>query len=42
VGIGKREFMVAEHGASLNVMLEIKHLLDPHGIMNPGKMFPGD
>jgi D-lactate dehydrogenase (cytochrome) len=42
VGIGKREFMVAEHGASLEVMRKIKHLLDPNGIMNPGKMFPGE
>jgi D-lactate dehydrogenase (cytochrome) len=42
VGIGKREFMAAEHGASLEVMRKIKQLLDPNGIMNPGKMFPGD
>jgi D-lactate dehydrogenase (cytochrome) len=40
VGIGKREFMAAEHGASLGLMRRIKQLLDPNGIMNPGKMFP--
>jgi len=40
VGIGKREFMPTEHGASLEVMRKIKQMLDPNGIMNPGKMFP--
>jgi D-lactate dehydrogenase (cytochrome) len=40
VGIGKRKFMVQEHGASLGVMTKIKHLLDPKGILNPGKIFP--
>jgi len=40
VGIGKRKFMRTEHGASLEVMRAIKQVLDPHGIMNPGKVFP--
>jgi D-lactate dehydrogenase (cytochrome) len=40
VGIGKRQFMPAEHGASLEVMRRIKGLLDPNGILNPGKIFP--
>jgi D-lactate dehydrogenase (cytochrome) len=40
VGIGKREFLVREHGAeALAVMRSIKAALDPRGIMNPGKMF---
>jgi len=40
VGIGKREFLDAEHGAeTLAVMRQIKTALDPRGIMNPGKMF---
>ncbi len=39
VGLGKIPFMAAEHGASLEVMRAIKKLLDPHGILNPGKMF---
>jgi D-lactate dehydrogenase (cytochrome) len=39
VGIGKRKFMKREHGDSLNLMRKIKDLLDPNGIMNPGKMF---
>ena len=39
IGIGKRKFMEKEHGASVRVMKQIKELLDPNGIMNPGKMF---
>jgi len=39
IGIGKRKFMEKEHGASLEVMKRIKALLDPNGIMNPGKIF---
>jgi D-lactate dehydrogenase (cytochrome) len=40
IGIGKREFMAAEHGEALEVMRTLKHALDPNGIMNPGKVFP--
>src|SRR4030042_928017 len=39
IGIGKRKFMKREHGESLKVMKQIKDLLDPNGIMNPGKIF---
>ena len=40
VGIGKREFLEAEHGAeTLAVMRQLKAALDPRGIMNPGKLF---
>ncbi|MDY6854763.1 MAG: FAD-binding oxidoreductase [Thermodesulfobacteriota bacterium] len=39
VGIGKRKFMIHEHGVSLEVMKRIKDALDPNGIMNPGKIF---
>jgi D-lactate dehydrogenase (cytochrome) len=39
VGIGKRQFMDAEHGDSLELMRRIKRLLDPNGILNPGKIF---
>ena len=39
VGIGKIPFMESEHGKSLGVMRKIKKLLDPKGILNPGKMF---
>jgi D-lactate dehydrogenase (cytochrome) len=42
VGLGKREFLAQEHGHDvLDVMLSLKATLDPKGIMNPGKMFPG-
>ncbi|OPY15047.1 MAG: putative FAD-linked oxidoreductase [Syntrophus sp. PtaB.Bin001] len=40
IGIGKKGFMVREHGESLETMKKIKALLDPRGILNPGKMFP--
>jgi len=39
VGIGKRRFMAAEHGNSLEWMKKIKTLFDPNGILNPGKIF---
>jgi len=39
IGIGKRKFMRREHGDSLRLMKQIKELLDPNGIMNPGKIF---
>ncbi len=39
IGIGKQKFMKKEHGGSLLLMKQIKKLLDPNGIMNPGKIF---
>ncbi|MFY0544327.1 FAD-binding oxidoreductase [Brevibacillus sp. H7] len=39
VGIGKRKYQRAEHGEAFDVMLAIKELLDPNGILNPGKIF---
>ncbi|MEP7289427.1 MAG: FAD-binding oxidoreductase [Chloroflexota bacterium] len=39
VGIGKRKFIVQQHGAALGVMRQIKTLLDPNWILNPGKIF---
>ncbi len=39
VGIGKRQFMDLEHGESYALMKQIKQLLDPKGLMNPGKIF---
>ena len=41
VGIGKIRYMEDEHGEGVNVMRQLKQALDPQGIMNPGKMFPG-
>ena len=40
IGLGKRKFMVAEHGSSLEWMKKIKTVFDPNGILNPGKIFP--
>jgi len=40
VGIGKKKFMPAEHGKSLEWMKRIKALFDPNGILNPDKIFP--
>ncbi|MBW2122166.1 MAG: hypothetical protein JRH07_10015, partial [Deltaproteobacteria bacterium] len=40
VGIGKRKYMVQEHGEAVKVMKRIKDLFDPRGILNPGKIFP--
>ena len=39
VGIGKRRFMRLEHGDSLDLMQQIKNIVDPSGLMNPGKIF---
>jgi D-lactate dehydrogenase (cytochrome) len=39
IGIGKRQFMRKQHGAALDLMQQIKGLLDPNGILNPGKLF---
>ncbi len=39
IGIGKRQFMQLEHGEGYELMKAIKGLVDPKGLMNPGKMF---
>lgn len=39
VGIGKKSFLVEEHGDSLFIMKGIKAQLDPNNIFNPGKVF---
>ena len=41
IGLSKREFMRLEADpVRLKLMAGIKKLFDPHGIMNPGKMYP--
>jgi D-lactate dehydrogenase (cytochrome) len=40
IGYGKLEYLALEHGDLLPIMRGIKDLLDPHGIMNPGKVVP--
>src|SRR5699024_12483883 len=39
VGLGKRRFQEKEHGDALDIMRSIKKMLDPEGILNPGKIF---
>jgi len=39
IGIGKRKFMQLEHGESYQLMRQIKDLIDPKGLLNPGKIF---
>ena len=38
VGVGKIDFLEAEHGEAINVMRAVKTALDPDNIMNPGKI----
>ena len=43
VGQGKMKYLLAEHGApALAAMRAIKQALDPHDIMNAGKLVPAD
>jgi D-lactate dehydrogenase (cytochrome) len=39
IGIGKRNYLIAEHGEGVAVMQSLKNALDPQQIMNPGKLF---
>ena len=39
VGLGKQKFLLAEHGEAVGVMRQIKQVLDPLNILNPGKIF---
>jgi len=40
IGLHKMDFLVTEAGAgAVNMMRTIKHALDPHNLMNPGKVF---
>jgi len=38
VGLAKASFMEEEHGASMGVYRKVKAVMDPAGILNPGKM----
>jgi D-lactate dehydrogenase (cytochrome) len=41
IGLGKRKYLVREHGAvAVDVMRAIKIALDPHNLLNPGKVLP--
>jgi D-lactate dehydrogenase (cytochrome) len=37
IGVVKRKFLDAEHGAALAWMRRVKSLFDPNNILNPGK-----
>lgn len=40
VGLGKRKYLLAEHGPTLAVMRRLKAALDPEDLFNPGKILP--
>ncbi|MGH1368751.1 MAG: FAD-binding oxidoreductase [Maritimibacter sp.] len=40
IGFGKLPYMQAEHGEAWALMGDIKTAMDPHNILNPGKMVP--
>ena len=41
IGLGKRKYLVAEHGAvAVDVMRMLKTALDPQNLLNPGKILP--
>ncbi|GEN87521.1 FAD-linked oxidase C-terminal domain-containing protein [Oceanobacillus sojae] len=42
VGIGKKPYQRLEHGAALDVMVNIKKALDPNNILNPAKIVDVD
>lgn len=39
VGLGKMKYQDAEHGAAVEVMKNMKKMLDPNNLLNPGKIF---
>ncbi len=39
VGITRARWMIAEHGPMLQLMKDIKQVIDPNNIMNPGKLY---
>jgi D-lactate dehydrogenase (cytochrome) len=42
IGLGKIGYLEREHGDLLPIMRGIKRLLDPNGILNPGKVLAAD
>lgn len=38
VGLGKRTYLIQEHGAAYTLMATLKKTIDPGNIMNPGKL----
>ena len=42
MGLGNRRYAEREHGDALALMRGVKALFDPHGILNPGKIWPDE
>jgi D-lactate dehydrogenase (cytochrome) len=40
IGFAKLAYLEAEHGEAVDIMRAIKRALDPHNLMNPGKVVP--
>ncbi|MCU1641305.1 MAG: 2-hydroxy-acid oxidase [Nocardia sp.] len=38
IGLTKKKYLRAEHGPAVDIMTTIKRALDPHGLLNPGKI----
>jgi len=39
IGLGHKDLFMLEHGRAVDLMRQIKRQFDPHGILNPGKIF---
>ncbi|WP_019925811.1 FAD-binding oxidoreductase [Nocardia sp. BMG111209] len=39
IGLAKKQYLRAEHGAATDIMATVKNALDPLAILNPGKIF---
>jgi D-lactate dehydrogenase (cytochrome) len=39
LGLGNRGYAALEHGGAIELMREVKRIFDPHGILNPGKIW---
>lgn len=39
IGLGKQDFLVDELGEAVDLMRAVKQVLDPAGLLNPGKIF---
>jgi D-lactate dehydrogenase (cytochrome) len=39
LGLGNRRYAALEHGLALDLMKQVKHVFDPRGILNPGKIW---
>ena len=42
IGLGKQDWLVEELGDAVETMRMIKRALDPHNILNPGKILPAE